>query len=75
MIFNVNIKCSVMHMGNRNRMVEYEFGGQLNILAVTLKSGPPRDGFANVWGPGHFFEPDCTNRDLFFIFYYQIDIT
>ena len=28
MLFNVN-KCTVMHMGSRNRMVGYEFGGQV----------------------------------------------
>ena len=28
MLFNVS-KCSVMHRGSRNRMVEYEFGGRV----------------------------------------------
>ena len=28
MLFNVS-KCSVMHMGNRNRMVEYELWGHV----------------------------------------------
>ena len=37
MLFNVN-KCSVMHMESRNRMVEYEFGGQ-----VLNKSEQERD--------------------------------